>query len=87
MKNSILAIFLVVIVVGCASSSQKIEQQHQLKAQELDKQYKSGQIDAAQYQVKYLEESLNYGEIKKEPSTFRKIMSFLWDAHMQKKYG
>ena len=51
---------LVVLFLGCANGFPKVSQIHQQKLQELDAQYKAGQIDAVQYQAKYSEEVQNY---------------------------
>jgi len=45
------------LLVGCAST---VNENHQKKLQELDSLYKSGQIDAVQYQVKYNAEVADY---------------------------
>lgn len=61
MRKIILLLAICVAVCGCARTSQKtLLQNHQNKLQELDAQYKSGRIDAVQYQVKYSAEVEDY---------------------------
>jgi len=49
-----LFILILVCFTGCASSA------HRERLADLDAQYASGQLDATQYHVKYLEEVQNY---------------------------
>ncbi len=50
-------IIAALLFAGCANTAY---QKHQSRLQELDSRYKSGQIDAVQYQAKYSEEVENY---------------------------
>ena len=56
-KKAIVIILVLIFFVGCANTA---SQKHQARLQELDSQYKSGQIDAVQYQAKYSEEVEDY---------------------------
>lgn len=51
-----LLLMMCVVICGCAS----VYPEHQARLQELDALYKSGQIDAVQYQAKYSAEVQNY---------------------------
>ena len=47
------------LFAGCVSGA-NIRQKHQQRLEELDAQYKAGEIDAVQYQAKYAEEVQDY---------------------------
>jgi len=49
------------LMSGCAYSANK---RHQARLQELDHLYKSGALDAVQYQAKYNEEVVSYNTKK-----------------------
>lgn len=58
---------LMIFSLGCASIA---DRKHQDNLRLLDEQYKSGQIDAVQYQAKYSEESQRYSSERLNKSMF-----------------
>jgi len=57
MRQLILLVMMSIAISGCVTN---LRQNHETKLQELDAQYKSGQLDAVQYQAKYSAEVQDY---------------------------